>query len=347
MITKNDGYIGRVVDAIKERGWLEDTLILVEADHGGTPPDAEGHGTHGGDSDGEKWVSFFAAGGGAQHAELQDMMVRDTAPAILHALGLEIPETWNSRVPGGLFPDIPENLPRPEGIDFTVQEPDAKPETGAFERQLSGLDPVLRLSFESFDDLPEGTERTGKLYLVQGVRGRGMRFDDGGLSVPCPLGSGSFSLSAWVRLNALGDPMPIAAVYDPAEPASKFSVMANARNRLSLTVKTLEAEKEKYMELGFQVCAAGTWIFTVLTFDAETGTTGISLNFGPQARQTLPGRKLLEDRAAPRLFLGIDDRSAKDCRLPGTLDDVCVYRKALSDAEIAALKAYYLEDPSV
>ncbi len=44
-----------------------------------------------------------------------------------------------------------------------------------------------------------------------------------------------------------------------------------------------------------------------------------------------------------RLFLGRDDVQGPGQQLPGVLDDVCLYRKALSDAEIAKLKAYYME----
>ncbi len=342
-IKQNDGYIGSIVEAIEKRGWLEDTLILVEADHGGTPPDAQGRGSHGGDSDAEKYVCFFATGGGAQHAELKDMLVRDTAPAILHALGLEAPAAWNSRVPGGLFPDVPENLPRPQGLPLAVREPQAKPETGLFLKRFGDLDPLLYLPFESFDALPKDASRQGKLYLVEGVRGHGMRFDDGALSLPCSLGNSSFTLTAWVRLNAMESRMPILGVHCPESAASWFYVVATAEDHLVLTVRTLDAEKTKNMETGLPPKREGTWIFLALSFDADTGTAGFSLNFEPFLRQELPGKQLFLDGQAPRLFLGVDDVNGPGQRLPGTLDDVCLFRKALSDGDIIRLKAYYME----
>lgn len=343
MITKNDGYIGRIVEAIEKRGWLEDTMIIVEADHGGTPPDANGRGSHGGTSDAEKYVCFYAAGGGARHAELHDMLVRDTAPAILHALGLEIPDTWNSRVPGGLFADVPENLPRPEGLPLEIREPEPKPETGRFLERFSDLAPALYLSFESIDDLPKGTEQQGKLYLVDGVRGHGMRFDDGSLSIPCPVGNGSFSFTAWVKLNARDGKTPIAAVYNPEEPASKCSVLAAGEKNLALSIKMLDAEKTKNMDMGLPVQREGVWFYLAASLDVETRTAGISLNFEPFIMQELPGKKLLNEGQAARLFLGMDERSAPGMHFPGTLDDVCLYRKVLGDEDIAKLKAYYME----
>lgn len=98
-ITKNDEYIARVVDAIEKRGWLEETLILVEADHGGID-----HG-HGGKTDEEKWVSFYAVGPNVCNTEITGLLVRDTPAIILHALGIEAPAEWTGRVPAGLFVD--------------------------------------------------------------------------------------------------------------------------------------------------------------------------------------------------------------------------------------------------
>ena len=341
-ITQNDGYVGKIVEAVEKRGWLQDTLILVEADHGGTPPDAQGRGSHGGDSDAEKYVCFFAAGGGAQHVELHDMLVRDTAPAILHALGIPQPASWNSRVPGGLFPDVPENLPRPEGLPLEVQEPPAKPETGRFAACFSDLGPLVYLPFEHADAFPAGTERHGKLYLVDGVRGHGMRFDDGWVSMPCPLDESGFSITGWVRLNVMESRMPAVCVRCGENAPAWLAVVANHEDHLILAVKTRDAVKPKNMEVGMPPKREGAWMFFAAWFDAETGTTGFSLNFEPFLRQQLPGKELLAKEQPPQLLLGRDVLAAPDEGLPGTLDDVCVYRKTLTDEDLLRLKAYYM-----
>ena len=342
-IRKNDEYIGRITDAIQRRGWLEDTLIIVVPDHGGTPPDARGRGSHGGDSDAEKYVCFFASGGGARHAELHDMLTRDTAPAILHALGIPAPDTWNSRVPGGLFPDVPENLPRPEGLLPIAREPFVKPEEGLFLPRFADLRPAVYLPFESFDELPESAELTGKLYLVDGVRGHGMRFEDGFLSVPCPIGNESFSLTAWARLDAVETRMPLMGVHCPEDPASWLYVVATCEDHLVLTVRTLDAEKTKNMEVGLPFRREGVWMFLAVTFDADAGATGFSLDFCPFLRQELPGKQLFAPGRTPRLYLGADEVNGPGQRLPGTLDDVCLYRGTLKDADLARLKAYYMD----
>ncbi len=341
-ITLTDSWIGRVTEAIEKRGWLEDTLLLVEPDHGGTPPDERGHGSHGGDSDAEKYVSFFAAGGGARHVELNDMLTRDTAPAILHALGLPIPHTWNSRVPGGLFDDVPENLPRPEGLPVKAEEPRLKKSSGTFEEELAGLKPALRLPFTAFDALPEGTERTGKLYLVDGLREKAMRFDDGALRVPCPLEGGSVSFTAWLRLNAVENRMPVLSVRCAEDGSAWLCVAATGEDHLVLSARLLDADKARHMEVGLPAQRTGTWMLVAGSFEAEAGVAGFSVNFEPFMRQPLTGKRIMGDGKRAQLLLGTDDLSAPGQRLPGELEDVCVYNKALTDEDMAKLKAYYL-----
>ena len=314
----------------------------MEPDHGGTPPDERGRGSHGGDSDAEKYVSFFAAGGGARHAELNDMLTRDTAPAILHALGLPIPDTWNSRVPGGLFADVPENLPRPEGLPVRVEELKLKKEYGLFEEELAGLKPALHLPFTTPDALPEGTERMGKLYLVDGLRGKAMRFDDGALRVPCPLERGSVSFTAWLRLDAVENRMPVLSVRCAEDGSGWLCIAATGEDHLVLSVRLLDTDKIRHMEVGLPAKRTGTWLFAAGSFEAEAGVAGFSLNFEPFMRQPLPGKQIMGDGKHARLLLGTDDLSTPGQRFPGVLEDVCVYNKALTDEDMAKLKAYYM-----
>ena len=341
-VTLTDSYVGRVTEAIEKRGWLEDTLLIVEPDHGGTPPDEQGHGSHGGGSDAEKYVCFFAAGGGVQHTELHDMLVRDTAPAILHALGLKIPETWNSRVPGGLFPDVPENLPRPEGLPIVTQTPRLKENAGSFLQELAILKPVLYLPFPSLDDLPSGTERMGKLYRVEGLRGHAMRFDDGALSIPCRLDSESISFTAWLCLDAVENRMPVLSVRCAEDGSAWFCAAATGEDHLVMSVRLSDVNKTRHMEVGLPPRQTGSWMFMAASFDADEGTASFSLNFEPFMRQLLPGKQVVKDGKNARLLLGVDDLSTPEQRLPGILEDVCVYGKALTDVDIARLKAYYM-----
>ena len=88
-----DGYVGRIVDAIKEAGIYENSIIIVTADHGGINKG------HGGKTMEEMETSFIIAGknikkGGAFE---ESMMQFDCASTIASVFNLEQPQVWIGR----------------------------------------------------------------------------------------------------------------------------------------------------------------------------------------------------------------------------------------------------------
>lgn len=344
-ITKNDEYIGRIVEAIENRGWLEDTVLMVEADHGGTPNYGYG-GHHGGATGAEKYVCFYAAGGNVEPCRLTDMLVRDTSPAICHALGLPRPASWTGRVPGGMFADVPENLPRPMGIPPAGYAVARKPvaERGEFLKTFSGLDPVLYLPFESDGEFPEGTVALGKLYRVAGFAGQGMNFEDGGLEMPDPLPEGSFTVMFWVKPDRLaGGESCVAA-------ASGASCRRVAMGR-GMSIEVGEnfvrvcrmgpvGGMPFHMDMTCAASVAGGWTHVAFSQDAENRRFGIGVNFAPMAFWGIPqGMDLTREG---RLYIGRDEEADGGKGLRGVLDDFCVCRKALTEEDMLRLKEYYL-----
>jgi predicted AlkP superfamily pyrophosphatase or phosphodiesterase len=96
-IKVEDRLIGKIYEAYREAGILDDTLFLVTADHGG-----EGH-NHGGTTDEEKYVMFAACGHDVKHTDIKDMVIRDTASLCVNALGYRQPESWDSKFPAEIF----------------------------------------------------------------------------------------------------------------------------------------------------------------------------------------------------------------------------------------------------
>lgn len=88
-----DGYIGRIVNAIKEAGIYDDTIIILSADHGGIRKG------HGGITLQEMETPFIIAGRnirqGGEFSEL--MMQYDVAATIAGIFGLEPPQAWVGR----------------------------------------------------------------------------------------------------------------------------------------------------------------------------------------------------------------------------------------------------------
>lgn len=104
-----DGYVNDIYSACVDAGIIEDTLFIVIADHGGTNPGNGQGGSHGGWTDGEKYVIFAAVGKGINKTEIQEMNIRDLASIVLYAFGINAPEFdekgWTSQIPVGLFDD--------------------------------------------------------------------------------------------------------------------------------------------------------------------------------------------------------------------------------------------------
>jgi len=95
VISTADGYIGEIVAALEGSGYLDKTLLIVTADHGGhdkghlnLPPAPE-----------DVTIPWLAAGPGvtAGITITQNVMIYDTAATALHALGLPRPEVWDGQ----------------------------------------------------------------------------------------------------------------------------------------------------------------------------------------------------------------------------------------------------------
>jgi len=97
-ITEIDALIGQVVVKYREKGWAEDTLFIVSADHGGN----RRHG-HGGRSRNEKLIFIGFAGKTVKAGTIAKMNVKDIPAIAAHALGLKAPETWTGKVLEGIF----------------------------------------------------------------------------------------------------------------------------------------------------------------------------------------------------------------------------------------------------
>lgn len=108
-INEVDILVDKVYSAAEEAGIIDDTLFIVIADHGGTNPGNGEGGSHGGWTDGEKYVTFAVTGKGINKTEIKEMNIRDLASIVLYAFGIPAPvfdeNGWTSQIPEGIFTD--------------------------------------------------------------------------------------------------------------------------------------------------------------------------------------------------------------------------------------------------
>lgn len=334
-IRRNDEYIGSVVAAIEARGWLEETLILVEADHGGTPNHGFG-GHHGGATEEEMYVSFFAAGPGVDGGELTGMLVRDTPAVILHALGIPQPEAWTAGVPAGLFRDCPDGQERPAGCppEGWTRELAPLEEKGEFLKEFADLEPNLYLSFESDGEFPRDTVTHGKLYRQEGRLGHGMGFADGSLELQCRQMEKGYSVLFWVKADqSLRGAAAVAVAAGEncrqasREPGFRLEL---GENYVRATVCGELREQPCLLDMTCPGELTGKWNHVAFTVDPEAGHLCLRLNFGKPYYYGFP--KDMAMLSAGKLCIG---------RMPAVVDDLCICRKPLDDEIVQRLKAYY------
>lgn len=93
MLTQLDGYIDRIVRAVREAGMIDDTVFIITSDHGGID-----HG-HGGITLQEMETPFIIAGKGIKKggAFTESMMQYDVASTMAYLLDLKQPQVWIGR----------------------------------------------------------------------------------------------------------------------------------------------------------------------------------------------------------------------------------------------------------
>jgi|GEM_PF-277375 len=92
-VTFVDGMIGEVVAALESGGYLNSTLLIITADHGG-----HDH-SHGDDTPVDRTIPWLAVGPNvpANVIQYRSINTYDTAATVLYALNLPIPDKWDGQ----------------------------------------------------------------------------------------------------------------------------------------------------------------------------------------------------------------------------------------------------------
>ncbi len=92
-MTEMDGYVGRIIQAVQDAGFMDETIFIVTSDHGGIKKG------HGGKTMQEMETPFIIAGKNIkQSGEFQESMMQfDTGATIAAIFNLEQPQVWIGR----------------------------------------------------------------------------------------------------------------------------------------------------------------------------------------------------------------------------------------------------------
>lgn len=345
-ITVTDGYIGRIFEMYEKRGFLDDTLFIVTADHGGF-----GH-SHGGNTEEEMRVMYALCGKTVQcGGAAVDMQIRDSASIVLYALGYKQPENWTSLVPGGVFEGVTAGerpvytIPYTYGHRTHENSPTPVYGGGKCVTDVIGNDRVAAYFplDENTDDITGKVkaEASGKLYYLDGYYGKGVRFDDGYLTVPSlQFGRKSFSAALWLKTGGIvSDPAILSNKdwHSGSNPGFVFGVsgtsvffnLGNGQHRTDCAAMLPMDYKDG-------------WVHLILSVDREANTVGISVDFGAFTVKTL-GEELSEtsvDTDKP-VRIGQDGTGNYGSHLSAVIDDLVIFSGAMHEDDAAALAAYY------
>lgn len=339
-----DGLIGEIYAVLEQRNLLDDTLLMVVTDHGGTP-----QGSHGGDSEAEMTIFFGAAGKTVDWEHpIVDGDNRDIAAIAAYALGLEVPEAWTSRVPTGGFWDVTGGGHKTPEIPVSPnrkhQTEDTPPLTEV-QKLLKDHEVIAYLPLDGGEADAFGKVKTtpfGKLYYYDAYYGKGIALDDGYITLEdVKVGVGSFSAAFWVKTNGVsGDPCFLCNkdwksglndgfVFSLRESDIKFN--AGGRNKTE-RMDVVAALPMDYKE---------GWMHVILVVDRERQQVRIYEDFGLEGWGDIPAALRDVSFDALPLRIGQDGMGTYGDHLAAQLDEFILTADVLSDEDIAALRTFY------
>jgi predicted AlkP superfamily pyrophosphatase or phosphodiesterase len=127
-----DGWIGKIVSELDREGVLQDTLILLTADHGGAVK------THGGIDSRSRYIPFIAVGPGVRQnydLTLQKGLVvhvEDTFATALEYLGVQRPEGVFGKPVWTIYAKLPKGAPTTASAPATRRAATAPATSGAY-----------------------------------------------------------------------------------------------------------------------------------------------------------------------------------------------------------------------
>lgn len=344
-IQRADGYTGRIYDAYKKAGILDDTLFIVIADHGGVRTG------HGGYTDTEKYVFFGVAGKGVKEGFVPYSETKDIAAIVLAALGLPLPE-YNEE---GFTSQIPENIW--EGTAPYYRKPPEKTVIPSRDTPHNIFDFIPEEDFSLLMHLDNSLEdATGK----NSIKERGtVKFYSNGVNSACGefgktgfavtdnvhFGTDSFTLAFWVQTDT-------SITEAPALMSNQDWWWQNRRQKgITVALRNYDvmfniSKGEDHLDtvVPFPEGAENTWLHYAVSFDRMNKEIRFYNNFKLRHVVAIPDDYLIDYDTPYPFTVGNDGKGTYNNVSHDfifRLDDVMVLKKALTDEGVTALRSYY------
>ena len=332
-----DVLIGTVYDALEQKGLLENALILFVTDHGGHEK------SHGGGTEEETRVTFAAAGPGVETGGIiEDMELQDVAAIVLYALGIGQPENQTGRVPKGIFPGIGGAERRRSELPERMKRYGKGTTTGMImpEPALPAELAEKAVYCEHFDGEVKGL--AGAKEAGSGLIGRGLntRTSFVKTDVKTTAKWPGFTVAFWFRdEGGDGDP-PFVTDKNWRHGHNKGFMIAMGDEALQVNIGSGQAyRKDLFWKLPEDY--QKKWIHCLVTFDFKTRMVSLYCDFVQVGKAMLLTKKYSNWATGKKMTVGQDNTGKYFHQLNGEMDEVLIFKEALSPEEIKQLRMCY------
>lgn len=339
-----DEMIGRIYDALKAKGILDETLIIVCADHGGTPERS-----HGGNTDAERYVFCGVAGKTVvKGGQIQDGEVRDVAAIAAYALGLEKPATWTGIVPTGVFEGVEAAERKEMELPVSENRTHKTKKTPALKKVkslLDGHDVIAYLPLDKDEKDAFGKVETvsnGKLYHHDAYFGSGVDFSDGYVTLKdVSFGKESFSVAFWLKTNGVSDDPAIISNKDWSQGSHDGFVLSLREADIKFNVGRDEGRIRRDLEVPLLPDYKEGWMHVILVVDRKENKVKVYYDFSLEAVTQIPDSFKDVPFDGLELNIGQDGTGKYGKSLSAQIDEMIITADVLDADDIAAMKAFY------
>lgn len=328
-----DAYIGNLFSQLETNNLLERTLILLCADHGGR------NSSHGGISETEDFTFFGAWGYNIVKGEIGQMEVRDIAAIAAHALDLEKPSCWTAKVPDNLFSDV-SGQQRPLGGELKNNNKsiDTLSHVSSyfdFETNYLDVKNKVKSSFSLFE---------GDTYRVLGHNGYGFNTYNGFMRLEdLQLKNNDFTLSMYIEMADVRND-PVLFGNKNWESGRNAGIIISPRgNEKDIKINIGNGSDRFDITIPFPETYLNKWTHLLFSFDRTNNNIDVYFDFEKVSSFSLPDTfKSYSLDSNYFYYVGNDVTENYGYGIPGIIDDLAIFDKALSSDEVKTLKDFYL-----
>ncbi len=332
-----DEHIGFLYDNFRERGLLDNALVIFATDHGGS-------GTHHGDgSEAEINCTFAITGQGVEkQGTIEDMELQDVAAIVLYALGIEQPEVQTGRIPAGIFPGIGGEERKEGSIPEKLKQYGEIRAENARENPLPAALAGSLAYRQSFDG-EEIKGLAGAKQKTAGIMGDALDLRGSWLKTGVKLNMKwpGFSIGFWFRDDGEKDGDPV-FVCDKnwTSGNNKGFAIAKYENRIQVNIGGWGKNRKDLFRVlpeGYE----GKWLHFLVTFDKESQDVRLYCDFEYAGSAKVLPKRYSDWFSKKEIIAGQDITGKYKYHASADMDELMIFNKALTGKEIAELRDWY------